>query len=70
LENYRRRKARSLKWKPYMVFQLRVILAVDDRRPQSVNELARIPGLGVAKIDRFGEDIIDLVREFEFERNS
>jgi len=69
LENYRRRKARSLKWKPYMVFQQRVILAVDDRRPESLDELQHIPGLGVAKIEKFGSDILEMVREFEFERH-
>jgi ATP-dependent DNA helicase RecQ len=70
LENYRRRKARSLKWKPYMVFQLRVILAVDANRPETLEELHKIPGLGIAKIDKFGPDILDLVREFEFENVS
>ena len=64
MENYRRRKARSLKWKPYMVFQMKVILAVDERRPETLEELHKIPGLGAAKIEKFGADILDMVREF------
>ena len=64
MENYRRRKARALKWKPYMVFQMKVILAVDERRPETLEELQNIPGLGAAKIDKFGEDILEMVREF------
>lgn len=63
LDNYRRRTARNLKWKTYMVFQKRVILAIDREEPASHDALARIPGLGPAKIERFGDDILQLVRE-------
>ena len=64
LENYRKRIARQLKWKAYMVFQRRVISAVDTQRPRSRDALARIHGLGPAKIERFGDDILDIVRRF------
>jgi ATP-dependent DNA helicase RecQ len=63
LDNYRKRTARRLKWKAYMVFQRRVILAIDREQPTSRAALARIPGLGPAKIERFGDDILALVRE-------
>ncbi len=62
LERYRRQKARELKWKAYMVFQTRVIAAIDAQRPASVDALARIAGLGPAKIARFGDDILAVVR--------
>ncbi len=62
LEAYRRRMGRQLKWKAYMVFQRRVIAAVDRMRPSSREALAKIPGLGPAKIARFGEDILAAVR--------
>ncbi len=62
LDNYRRRKARALKWKTYMVFQRNVLLAVDREQPDSHEALARIPGLGFAKIERFGDDILEIVR--------
>jgi len=62
LDNYRRRQARSLKWKSYMVFQRRVLLAIDREEPDSLAALAKIPGLGPAKIERFGDDILELVR--------
>jgi ATP-dependent DNA helicase RecQ len=63
LDNYRKRTARRLKWKAYMVFQRRVILAIDREQPTSHAALARISGLGPAKIERFGDDILELVRE-------
>lgn len=62
LDNYRRRKAKALKWKTYMVFQRKVMLAIDRAEPQSLAELERIPGLGPAKVARFGDDILELVR--------
>jgi ATP-dependent DNA helicase RecQ len=62
LDNYRRRRARALKWKTYMVFQRNVMLAVDREQPDSHEALARIPGLGHAKIERFGDDILEIVR--------
>ena len=63
LDNYRRHKAR-LKWKTYMVFQRNVMLAVDREQPDSHAALARIPGLGFAKIERFGDDILEIVRRY------
>ncbi len=62
LERFRRGKARELKWKAYMVFQAKVIAAIDAQRPTTHAELARIPGLGVSRIQRFGDELIALVR--------
>jgi ATP-dependent DNA helicase RecQ len=62
LQRYRRRMARELAWKAYMVFQRRVIVAIERQQPTSRDALARVPGLGPAKIARFGDDILDIVR--------
>ncbi len=63
LERFRKQKARELKWKPYMIFQKRTIVALDDKRPRTLAALRSIPGLGHAKVERFGSDILRLVRE-------
>ena len=68
LDNYRKRTARALGWKTYMVFQRRVLLAIDREEPDSLDALARISGLGPAKIERFGEDLLSLVREHRSRR--
>jgi ATP-dependent DNA helicase RecQ len=62
LERFRLRMARALRWKAYMVFQDRVIAAIEEERPRSLAALERIPGLGPAKIARFGSDLLDIVR--------
>jgi len=61
LEDYRRKTARSLRWKIYMVFAKRVITAIDKARPRTRAALAKVPGLGPAKIEKFGADILALV---------
>lgn len=63
LDNYRKRTARQLGWKAYMVFQKKVMLAIDQQEPDSLEALHGISGLGDAKIERFGEDILALVRK-------
>ncbi|MGY8736696.1 MAG: HRDC domain-containing protein [bacterium] len=45
-----------------MVFQKNVMLAIDQAEPESLTALESIPGLGPAKIERFGEDILEIVR--------
>jgi ATP-dependent DNA helicase RecQ len=62
LDSYRKRTARALRWKTYMVFQRSVLLAIDREQPDSRAALAKISGLGPAKIARFGDDILELVR--------
>jgi ATP-dependent DNA helicase RecQ len=62
LDRYRKRMARQLKWKTYMVFPRSVIAAIDRQRPTSRDALARISGLGPSKIARFGDDILAVVR--------
>ncbi len=63
LDGYRKRMARQLKWKTYMVFQRKTLAAIAQAMPQSRAALAKVPGLGPAKIDRFGDDLLALVRE-------
>jgi len=62
LYGYRKKMARQLKWKTYMVLQRKTVAAIAAAQPSSRAALAKIPGLGPAKIDRFGDDLLALVR--------
>jgi ATP-dependent DNA helicase RecQ len=64
LDRYRKRMARQLGWKAYMVFQRNVIAAIDRDRPDSLAALARIAGLGPSRIARFGDDLVAIVRRY------
>ena len=62
LQNYRQRAARRLQWKRYMVFTNSVIEQIDALRPDSLWALGQVRGLGPAKLERFGADLLALVR--------
>ncbi len=62
LDNYRKRRARELGWKTYMVLQKRTLMAIDAIEPETLEELERVPGMGPSKLERFGEDILGIVR--------
>jgi ATP-dependent DNA helicase RecQ len=62
LDNFRKRRARALGWKTYMVFQRNVLMSIDREEPETLEALERIPGLGPAKVERFGEEILEIVR--------
>lgn len=64
LDDYRKRTARRLKWKPYMVMQRRVLMAIDRNRPETHDDLLRIPGLGPAKVEKFGDEILEIVQRY------
>lgn len=63
LENLRRRHARALKVKPFMVFHRKVIAALDKQRPQTREALASIRGLGPLTIDRYGDELLRLLHD-------
>lgn len=63
LKNYRDRIARKLHWKKYMVLQNGVIKRIVQSQPKSLKDLKTIKGLGEAKIEKFGEDILKIINE-------
>ena len=63
LERFRKDKAAELEVAPYMIIQRRTIVALDEDRPLDEKALERIPGLGKARIEQYGEDLLRLLRE-------
>lgn len=61
LSAYRKKKARSLRWKPYMIFTNAVIEALEKTKPSSLKGLMNISGLGEKRIERFGPEILDII---------
>ena len=53
-----------------MVFQRATIVAIDRDRPDTIAALDRIPGLGPARIARFGADLIAIVNRYGGSRSS
>ena len=65
LRTYAKEEASKRNIPPYGVFPKKVVNEIVIRRPKNLEELKEIPGLGDKKIDEFGEDILDMVKDEE-----
>ena len=63
LRAWRRKTAAAQGAPPYVVFPDATLLALAEARPGSRADLARISGMGEKRIERYGEDILALVRD-------
>ena len=61
LREWRTARARTDAVAPFIVFHDSAIEAIADRRPRTIPELRRVPGVGPTKLDRYGEEIIAIV---------
>ncbi len=61
LRAWRLERARSDGVPPYVVFHDRVLHEIADVRPSTLGELAQIAGVGPAKLERYGDDVLTTV---------
>ncbi|WP_165865583.1 ATP-dependent DNA helicase UvrD2 [Vallicoccus soli] len=61
LREWRREQAQSQSVPAYVVFTDATLTAIAEARPGSSPELARIPGVGRTKLDKYAEDVLALV---------
>jgi DNA helicase-2/ATP-dependent DNA helicase PcrA len=61
LADWRRGRARSDEVPPYIVFANRVLTAIAEAQPRTHDELAAVPGVGPAKLDRYGAEVLEVV---------
>ncbi len=61
LRAWRTARARADAIAPFIVFHDSTIEAIADRRPRTIPELRRVPGVGPMKLDRYGEEIITII---------
>jgi superfamily II DNA helicase RecQ len=60
IREWRAAEAKRLKVPAYVVLHDRTLLALAEARPKNPNELLVIDGIGPAKVERFGEDLLRL----------
>jgi DNA helicase-2/ATP-dependent DNA helicase PcrA len=61
LSAWRLARARIEEVPAYIVFHNRVLAEIADSRPRSRAELAAVPGVGPSKLERYGDEVLDLV---------
>jgi DNA helicase-2/ATP-dependent DNA helicase PcrA len=62
LRDWRLERAKADNVPPYVVFHDSVLHAIAEARPSSLGELSQIAGVGPAKLERYGTDVLELVR--------
>ncbi len=61
LRTWRTERARADQVAPFIVFHDATIEAIAARRPRSIPELRRVPGIGPMKLERYGEELIAVI---------
>ena len=63
LRTWRRERASEQKVPAFCVFTDATLTAIAEALPSERAGLSRIPGIGQAKLDRFGDDVLDIVKK-------
>ena len=62
LRNWRAARAKQLRVPPYVVFTDTTLTAIAEQRPADTSGLVAISGIGPSKLDKYGADVIALVK--------
>jgi ATP-dependent DNA helicase RecQ len=65
LRSWRLGVARQQGVPPYVVLHDRTLLAIVAARPQAINGLLDVPGMGPAKVEKYGTAILALVASID-----
>jgi ATP-dependent DNA helicase RecQ len=65
LRGLRAELAREQSVPAYVIFHDATLRAIAERRPRSLGELGTLPGVGSAKLERYGEQVLATVRDTE-----
>lgn len=64
LKSYRKITAVKENIRPYIMFSDTTLIDIANNKPNTKEELLDIRGMGEKKLQKYGEDILDLVRKF------
>ncbi len=59
LKKWRLERAKSDEIPAYVVFHNSTLAEIAERRPQTIAELASVPGVGPTKLERYGRDVLE-----------
>jgi DNA helicase-2/ATP-dependent DNA helicase PcrA len=69
LKAWRLARARAEEIPAYVVFHNATLAEIAARRPTSLAELAAVPGVGPAKLERYGQEVLDALAEQQVEQD-
>jgi DNA helicase-2/ATP-dependent DNA helicase PcrA len=59
LKKWRLERSKADEIPAYVVFHNSTLAEIAERRPKTIAELASVPGIGPAKLERYGRDVLD-----------
>ena len=62
LKSWRMRECRRAHLKPFHILSNKTLKALASRKPSTEKELAAVPGIGPAKLEKYGSDLLRLIR--------
>ena len=62
LRAWRREQAAEQRVPPYVIFHDTTLSAIARKRPASLDDLAKVSGVGQSKLKRYGADVLKVVR--------
>lgn len=63
LKGWRRKRAKEDGVPPYVIFHDKTLLAIVDAEPARPEDLLAISGIGPAKLERYGEEVLNVLRD-------
>ncbi|MGB9226179.1 ATP-dependent DNA helicase UvrD2 [Mycobacterium sp.] len=63
LKSWRLEMAREQKMPPYIIFSDNTLVAIAEMLPEDEAALIAIPGIGARKLEQYGPDVLELVRQ-------
>ena len=67
LRGWRKQEALALDKPPFVVFPDTTLIDIAQKRPKTTAEMSGISGVGDTKLSRYGEAVLEIVRQFENE---
>jgi DNA helicase-2/ATP-dependent DNA helicase PcrA len=64
LKSWRLEMAREQKMPPYIIFSDNTLVAIAEMLPEDETALIAIPGIGARKLEQYGPDVLELVKQF------
>lgn len=65
LKSYRLKKCKEENNRPYFIFNDKTLNNLIEKKPLTNKELMKIEGFGQYKIEKYGEDILNIIRDFQ-----
>ena len=63
LRTWRSNEAKQRSVPAYVVFTDATLVALAEQRPTDAKGLVTIPGIGASKLERYGDEVLTMVRE-------